>query len=75
MSEKGIIPYAYRTYCYYYRIYAQKFKATMRIRRKPGKYMEVDWAGSTLQIVDLDSGEFVKVYLFVATLPCSVYSY
>ncbi|BDR59707.1 hypothetical protein XA3_21480 [Xylocopilactobacillus apicola] len=37
--------------------------------------MEVDWAGSTLKIIDSDSGELIPTYLFVATLPCSSYSY
>lgn len=65
------IPYAYRTYCQYYTEYARKYKATMRIKRKPGEIMEVDWAGSGLSLIDRDTGEKVKVYLFVATLPCT----
>lgn len=69
------IPYAYRTFTEHYHRFAQKYKATMRIRRKPGEVLEVDWAGSTLFIVDPDTGEKVKVYLFVATLPCSQLSY
>lgn len=47
----------------------------MRIRRKPGEILEVDWAGSTLSIIDSDTGEKVKAYVFVATLPCSQLSY
>ena len=73
--QNGTIPYAYRTFCQYYRAYAQKYKATMRIRRKPGEVMEVDWAGSPLHIVDRETGEIVKAYLFIASLPCSAYSY
>lgn len=73
--NEGKIPYAYRTYCQYYTEYARKYKATMRIKRKPGEIMEVDWAGSTLSLVDRDTGEAVKAYLFVATLPCSQYAY
>ena len=37
--QNGTIPYAYRTFCQYYRAYAQKYKATMRIRRNPGEVM------------------------------------
>lgn len=37
--------------------------------------MEVDWAGSTAFIIDRDTGEKVKAYVFVATLPCSQISY
>lgn len=73
--NEGKIPYAYRTYCQYYNEYARKYKATMRIKRKPGEIMEVDWAGRTLDLIDRDNGEKIKAYLFVATLPCSQYAY
>lgn len=39
------IPYSYRQFCRFYNEYARKTKATMRIKRKPGEQMEVDWAG------------------------------
>ena len=69
------IPYSYRSFIRHYSHYAQKYKATLRIHRKPGELMEVDWAGSTAFIIDRDSGEKVKAYIFVATLPCSQISY
>lgn len=47
----------------------------LRVRRKPGEIMEVDWAGSTAFIVDRDTGEKVKTYVFIASLPCSQLSY
>lgn len=31
--------------------------------------MEVDWAGSTLEIKDRSTGEILSAYVFVATLP------
>ncbi|WP_194165591.1 hypothetical protein [Oceanobacillus sp. CFH 90083] len=37
--------------------------------------LEVDWAGSPLFIIDSDTGEKVKVYVFTATLLCSQLSY
>ncbi len=37
--------------------------------------MEVDWAGNTFPIYDSVTGEETKVYLFVAVLPCSCYTY
>ena len=37
--------------------------------------MEVDWAGSTLAVTDSITGEPVTAYVFVACLPCSMYSY
>src|SRR5690625_2993374 len=65
------VPYAYRTFAEHYRDYAMKYKATMRIRRKPGEILEVDWAGTTLSVIDPDTGEKRTVYVFIATLPCS----
>lgn len=73
-SEKTI-PYSYRSFIRHYRNFAQKHKATMRIQRKPGEVLEVDWTGSTGFLKDRDTGEKVKVYVFVATLPSSQYSY
>ena len=37
--------------------------------------MEVDWAGSTAYVVDRDTGEKIKAYVFVAALPCSQLAY
>src|SRR5699024_2818210 len=69
--EVDKIPYAYRTFAKHYRDYAMKYKATMRIRRKPGELLEVNWAGTTLSVLDADTGKRVPVYVFIATLPCS----
>src|SRR5699024_1299592 len=69
------IPYSYRSFARHYSRYADKHKATMRIRRKPGEIVEVDWAGSTAFIYDRDTGEKIKAYVFVAALPCSQLSY
>lgn len=69
------IPYSYRSFIRHYSNYANKHKATLRIRRKPGEILEVDWAGSTSFIIDRDTGEKLKAYVFVATLPCSQLSY
>lgn len=73
--ENGKIPYAYRTFAENYGKYAKKYKLTMPIQRKPGESVEVDWAGSTLDILDRSTGEIIPAYLFIATLPYSQYSY
>ena len=49
---------------------AKKSKATMRIQHKPGDAMEVDWAGGTLPIKNLITGETVPACLF--SLVCEV---
>ncbi len=73
--ESGKIPYAYRTFIEKYGKYARKYKLTMPIWRKPGEIMEVDWAGSTLGITDRSTGEVIPVYVFIAALHYSQYSY
>ena len=71
----GDTPYQLTQFKKYYREYALKNKATMRINRNPGELMEVDWAGQTAGIVDTDTGEIIDAYIFVAALPYSGYSY
>ncbi|SIS66900.1 IS21 family transposase [Salimicrobium salexigens] len=69
------IPYSYRQFCRFYNDYARKTKATMRIKRKPGEQLEVDWAGDTMYLTDRYTGEKTPVYVFVSVLPCSQYAY
>jgi len=69
------IPYSYRQFCRFYHNYATVSKATMRIKRKPGEIMEVDWAGQTAFLKDSLTGEPIPAYVFIAALPCSQYSY
>ncbi len=37
------IPYSYRSFLRHYSSYSRKYKATLRVRRKPGEIIEVDW--------------------------------
>ncbi|MBY0595224.1 IS21 family transposase [Bacillus bingmayongensis] len=69
------IPYSYRQFCRFYHEYATKTKATMRIKRKPGELLEVDWAGQTMHMKDNITGEEIPVYVFVSALPYSQYAY
>lgn len=71
----GEIPLMYSQFCRYYRKFANTTKATMRIKRKPGEMMEVDWAGKTAFITDNVTGEPIPAYIFVAVLSCSQYAY
>jgi transposase len=70
-----VIPYQHTQFNEKYHAYAASKRATLRIKRKPGESMEVDWAGSTLTVWDNLSGEPHPAYVFVACLPCSLYSY
>ena len=71
----GDIPYQLTQFKTYYREYVVKTKATMHINRKPGELMEVDWAGQTAFVADVDTGEAIEAYVFVAVLPYSGYAY
>ena len=73
--QNGELPYAYTQFRHYYHRYAQTTKATMHLKHKPGEKLEVDWAGMNASVVDSDTGELLTAYIFVATLPCSSYSY
>ena len=65
----------YTKFCEGYSEYVTANSLTNHLRHKPGMVCEVDWSGSTMSIVDRATGEIIKVYLFVATLPYSQYSY
>lgn len=69
------IPMGYAKYCKGYSDYAVVNKLTNHLEHKPGVTVEVDWSGPTMDYVDTSTGELVKVYLFVGTLPYSQYSY
>lgn len=74
-NDAGEIPVKYSKFCKDYGTYIIRRNLTSHIDHKPGVKTEVDWAGTTMYFLDPDSGERVKVYLFVATLPYSQYCY
>ena len=74
-TQEHTIPYQHTQFNEKYHAYAASKKATLRIKRKPGELMEVDWVGDTHAVYDEATGELVKAYIFVACLPCSLYSY
>ena len=43
--------------------------------RKPGEQIEVDWAGDPAIIIDPDTGELIKTYIFVGVMTYSLYAY
>jgi transposase len=69
------IPYMSTQFNDNYHKWARVTKATMRIHHKPGDSMEVDWAGTTIDIYDPVTGEVIPAYLFIAVLSCSCYVY
>lgn len=74
-EAEGLLPYQYTQFSDKYRAFVSTTKATLRIKRKPGEIMEVDWVGDTLTVHDQALGKDVTAYVFVACLPCSMYGY
>ena len=66
---------AYPTFTVNYYKYTGGKNYTSHIQHKPGVEVEVDWSGPTMSYVDVDTGEIITAYLFVATLPYSQYGY
>lgn len=71
----GESPLMYSQFCHLYRKHIEKKRAVMHINHKPGETIEVDWAGTTVPIVDRDSGEVFEGHIFVAVLPYSQYTF
>jgi transposase len=71
----GDEPLMYSQFCYHIQQDEQMRRATMHIDRKPGEQVEVDWAGDTAAIIDPDTGERLKAYVFVGVMTYSQYAY
>lgn len=69
------ISMGYTKFCDGYGKHTIANKLTNHLIHKPGIIAEVDWSGPTMSYVDRSTGEIIRVYLFVATLPYSQYSY
>ena len=67
----GDEPLMYSQFCYHIQQDEQKRRATMHINRKPGEQVEVDWAGDPAAIIDPDTGEILKAYIFVGVMTYS----
>ena len=71
----GEEPLMYSQFCYRIQQDEQKHRATMHINRKPGEQVEVDWAGDPATVIDPDTGEIIKAYIFVGVMTYSQYTY
>lgn len=74
-NKEGSILMGYTKYCNGYGEYTMANTLTNHLIHKPGIVTEVDWSGPTMKLVDATTGEIIRTYLFVATLPFSQYSY
>ena len=71
----GKLCYGYTRFCNGYSEYVVSQNLTNRLEHKPGTTSQVDWSGSTMQLTNPATGEHRKVYLFVAVLPYSQFTY
>lgn len=69
------IPVGYTKFCEDYQRHIDQYRLTNHLKHKPGVSIQVDWSGSTMDLLDTDTGELITVYLFVGTLPYSQYTY
>ncbi len=74
-EKAGRVHMGYTKFCEGYRDFTVARDVTSRVLRKAASSVEVDWSGPTIPMVNPETGEVVKAYLFVATLPFSRYSY
>jgi transposase len=67
--------YGYSRFCELYRAWEGKLTPTMRQVHVAGERMFVDYAGTTIDILDAATGEVHACQLFVAVLGASSYTY
>lgn len=72
-SASELRKYGYSQYCHLFGEYAARNDLVATLHHEPGRAMFVDWAGDTIPVVDVVTGQVVKAYLFVAVLPFSGY--
>ncbi len=67
--------YSYGHFCVLYHEWSGLLEVTMRLHHKACDKLFVDYAGTTVAIIDPDTGEVTQAQIFVATLGCSNYTY
>lgn len=67
--------YRYSAFCQHYRDWVGKLAVSMRQTHAPGEKLFVDYAGTTLPVIDPDTGEIRPAQLFVAVLGASNYTF
>lgn len=67
--------YGYTQFCEYYKRFESGLEPSLRQPYKAGEKLFVDWAGETIPVVDSATGVTRQVYLFVAALGASNFTY
>lgn len=66
---------SYSQFCHRYREFAGGLKSYMRQASVAGERVQVDYAGPTMQVTNIATGEIRHAQIFVAVLGCSNYAY
>ena len=74
-APAGVRHYGYDRFCELVAEHVRVHDLTAPIRHVPGHTMQVDWAGSPMQLLDPITRESTRVSVFVATLPYSGFVY
>src|SRR6266566_4656409 len=76
-EHRGVHPngYGYSRFCELYRAWEARLSPTMRQSHVAGERMFVDYAGTTLEVIEPSTGEVMTAQLFVAVLGASNYTY
>ena len=69
------LAYKYTSFCVKYAEFAKCQQRSMRQVHIAGEKLFVDYAGSTVPIIDATTGEITQAQIFVATLGASNYTY
>ena len=69
------LAYKYTSFCIKYREFALRQQRSMRQIHIAGEKLFVDYAGSTVPIIEAASGEITQAQIFVATLGASNYTF
>jgi len=67
--------YQYTQFCRYYNQEKKKLDVVLRQEHRAGEKLFTDYAGDMLEIVNSRTGELTAVYIFVAVLGASNYTY
>ena len=74
-ADIGAGAYQYTAFCTHYRAWAGSLKRSMRQVHRAGEKLFADYAGPTVPVVDVDTGEIRPAQIFVAVLGASNYTY
>jgi len=67
--------YQYSQFCHRYRDWVRKLDVTLRQEHRAGEKLFIDYAGQTIPIIDLATGEEIQAQIFIAALGCSSYTF